>query len=38
MPKVVHDWLGRLVVKKMKDSMESIAGGEDSIAWCAGLL
>jgi hypothetical protein len=34
MPEVVFDWFGRLVVKNMKDGMESIAGDEGSIAWC----
>jgi hypothetical protein len=34
MPDVVLHWFGRLVVKKAKDTMESIAGGEGSIAWC----
>jgi hypothetical protein len=38
MPEVVPDWFGSLVVKKAKDMMESIAGGEDSIAWCGGHL
>jgi hypothetical protein len=38
MSEVVPDWFGRLVVKKAKDRMESIAGGEGSIAWCGGLL
>jgi hypothetical protein len=38
MPEVVPDWFGRLVVKKVKDMMESIAGGEGSITWCGGLL
>jgi hypothetical protein len=35
---VLHDWFGRRVVKKTKDRMESIAGGEGSTAWCGGLL
>jgi hypothetical protein len=34
MPDMVLHWFGRLVVKKAKDTMESIAGGEGSIAWC----
>jgi hypothetical protein len=34
MPQVVPNWFGRLVVKKAKDMMESIAGGESSIALC----
>jgi hypothetical protein len=38
MTEVVPDWFGRPVVKKVKDRMESIAGGESSIAWCGGLL
>jgi hypothetical protein len=38
MPEVVPDWFGMLVVKKMKDVMESIAGDEGSITWCGGLL
>jgi hypothetical protein len=38
MPEVVPDWFGSLVVKKAKDMMESIVGGEDSIAWCGGHL
>jgi hypothetical protein len=38
MPEVVPDWFGRHVVKKVKDRMESIVGGEGSIAWCGGLL
>jgi hypothetical protein len=37
-PEVVPDWFGRLVVKKVKDRIESIAGGKGSIAWCGGLL
>jgi hypothetical protein len=31
-PEVVLDWFGRLVVKKAKNKMVSIAGGEGSIA------
>jgi hypothetical protein len=38
MPEVVADWFGRLVVKKAKDRMESITGGEGFIAWCGELL
>jgi hypothetical protein len=34
MPEVVLDWFGRLVVKKVKDKMVCITGGECSIAWC----
>jgi hypothetical protein len=34
MPEVMPDWFGRLVLKKMKYMMESIAGGEGSITWC----
>jgi hypothetical protein len=34
MSEVVLDWFGKLVVKKVKDKMVSIAGGEGSIAWC----
>jgi hypothetical protein len=33
MSEVVLDWFGRLVVKKSKDKMVSIDGGEGSIAW-----
>jgi hypothetical protein len=38
MSEVLPDWFGGLVVKKAKDRMESIAGGEGSMAWCGGLL
>jgi hypothetical protein len=38
MPEVLPDWFGRLLVKKAKDGMESIASGEGSIAWCGGFL
>jgi hypothetical protein len=38
MPEVVLDWFDRLVVKRAKDKMVSIAGGEGSIAWCGSLL
>jgi hypothetical protein len=34
MLEVALDWFGRLVVKRAKNKMLSIAGGEDSIAWC----
>jgi hypothetical protein len=34
MLEVVPDWFGRLVLTKMKDMMESIAGGDGSITWC----
>jgi hypothetical protein len=34
MSEVVLDWFGRIVVKKVKDKMVSIAGGEGPIAWC----
>jgi hypothetical protein len=34
MPEVVLDWFGRLVVKKVKDRMVTIAGDEGSVAWC----
>jgi hypothetical protein len=34
MPEVVLAWFGRLAVKKAKDGMEVIAGGEGSIVWC----
>jgi hypothetical protein len=34
MLEVVLDWFGRLVVKKEKDKIESIVGGEGFIAWC----
>jgi hypothetical protein len=34
MPEVVLDWFGRLVVEKVKDSMESIVSGDGFIAWC----
>jgi hypothetical protein len=33
-PKVVLDWFGKLVAKKVKDKMPSIAGGDGSITWC----
>jgi hypothetical protein len=38
MPEVVLGLFGRLVVKKPKDRMESIAGGVGSIACCGRLL
>jgi hypothetical protein len=38
MPEVLPDWSGKPVVKKVKDRMENIVGGEGSIAWCGGLL
>jgi hypothetical protein len=38
MSDAVPDWFGKLMVQKAKDRMESIAGGEGSIAWCGGLL
>jgi hypothetical protein len=34
MSEVVLDWFGRLVVKKVKDKMVSIAGGEGFVDWC----
>jgi hypothetical protein len=34
MSEVVLGWFGRLVVKKAKGKMVSIAGGEGSIALC----
>jgi hypothetical protein len=38
MSEMVLDLFGRLVVKRAKDRMESIVGGESSIAWCGRLL
>jgi hypothetical protein len=38
MPEVMPYWFGRLVVKKVKDRIESIAGGDGFIAWCGRLL
>jgi hypothetical protein len=34
MPEVGFDCFDKLVVKKVNDRMENIAGGEEPIAWC----
>jgi hypothetical protein len=34
MPEVGFGRLNKLVVKKVKDKMGNIVGGEESIAWC----
>jgi hypothetical protein len=38
MPEVGFGRLNKLVVKKVKDKMGNIVGGEESIAWCDWLL